>query len=205
MNYILPVIVSLLLFSGCVSTDSSERTNNTQTSSSSLNGSASSGASSSQSSTSSSSSSSSSTGTSVSSSSSSITSVFDPSEAIEDADACTTATGYHVATDNSLDPEGYTDRTNGITILSRYAMSTDPSLSEVKLFYPTFSATLTDSWGLILVSRAYSISYDQGWVSNSPNVVYIKTPPIDTELPECYKYTLNAADGNTISAVKVYR
>ncbi len=203
MNYFYLFLSSVVFLSGCVSTDSSSRSGGTQTNSSSVASSNSTSSSSSQSTTSSSNSNSSTTTS--ASSSSNITSVFDPSEAVEDTNACTTATGYHVATDNSLDPEGYTDRTNGITILSRYAMSTDPSLSEVKLFYPTFTATPSDSWGLILVSRAYSISYDQGWVANTPNVVYIKTPPINTELPECYKYTLNAADGSTISAVKVYR
>ena len=114
-----------------------------------------------------------------------------------DPNACI-STGYTIIEDNSFDPEGRYDYSNGIAVKSFYPMSFNPQLSLVKLYYKASDAVKDEgSWKVFYDSTTtYYVSYTDSWLAYPDNTVYVKTPTGD-----CYKLVLNS--DSISNAVKV--
>ncbi len=130
---------------------------------------------------------------------------FDQDGAILDNEACGAFDGYFTIKDNSFDPEGFYDDTNGITLGSSYPMSFNPNDTEVVLFYKQLTETKTGIFSNIYEDNYY-LSFDQAWIKNSDRTIYLKTPKLEATNNKygCYRYELNSID-STINRVKVYR
>ncbi len=112
--------------------------------------------------------------------------------AIYDPEACV-STGFKVITDNSFDPEGYYDNANGIAVKSLYAMTFNPSESQVVLYYKESDEVDTEDphWNVYYDGDfdSYYISYTDKWFTYANNTVYIKTPD-----RKCYRTTLSGGE-----------
>ena len=131
---------------------------------------------------------------------------YDMEGAILDDKACGSFEGYTAMKDNSFDPEGFYDSENGITIGSSYPLSFNPSESEVVLFRPDLLETKIGTF-TVIYGENYYVSFDQAWVTNVNNIIYVKTPQnADTnDKYGCYRYELDSINNKDINETKVYR
>ena len=120
-----------------------------------------------------------------------------------DPQACRATNGYSLIKDNSFDPSGYTDNANGIKVTSFFPKTFIASSSEVKLFHPGLDGELKDNL-ILLFEAKYSFSYDESWLTNSNNVIYIDTALYTSGNSYCFRYQLDSTDRNQIERVLVH-
>ena len=124
-------------------------------------------------------------------------SVFDPN-------ACG-ATGYTSMSDNSFNVSSSEDVVYGFKLTSYYPKSFDLGASEVTLYHPVnLESSLLDTIVFIYTSN-YSFSFDQAWIENSNNNIYIQSPPDTDGSFKCYRYELNSDTVSDIKMVLVHK
>ena len=131
-------------------------------------------------------------------------SIFDTTDAVYDSQACKISAVYHILKDNSFDPEGREDTVSKLIIKSLYSIQSDPNKSEVYLYHPDLTQAAKNTYSVIYEDD-YKISFDQAWVDNANNIVYIRTPKNSDDKYQCFKYILNDTDASKINGIKVYR
>jgi len=146
-------------------------------------------------------------------------SIFECSNAIYDADACS-ALNYKIASDasyNGMDPaENGSDFFNieneGLSIRSEHleGSSADSAKTWVTLYYKSFPSPKDlgiQGYTSYLKPGYFQLSYDIAWSDTSiPNIdrtMYVRTN--QGLKPACYRLNLNNIDGKLIDVQKVYR
>ena len=120
-----------------------------------------------------------------------------------DPQACRATNGYSLIKDNSFDPSGFTDESNGIKVTSFFPKTFTASNSEVSLFHPGLDGEFNNSWTLLFENK-YSFSFEESWVTNSNNVIYIGTAKYDSGKDYCFRYQLDSTDRNQVERVLVH-
>lgn len=146
-----------------------------------------------------------------------IDSAFDYVDAIEDPLACTTNSGYRVASDASYDgsslsengASGFIIQDQGLVLRSEH-MSQDNKSTVITLFYKKFpSVENLNIQGVTSykMEGVFYLSYDIAWSDTSiagiDNTMYLQSNK--NTPPSCYRLKLNSAIGSQIDVQKVYR
>ena len=135
--------------------------------------------------------------------------LYDEAEADFDPQSCTTLNSYNFLVDSSLDSDSKADLINGLEInsfLDQTSISADFDKTEVRAFYPDFTSVKKNSYTTIYEPDEYYLSFDEGWLLNSDNHVYIQLPnDVNSSLLDCYSYTLDTVTKSELVRKKVYR
>ncbi|MDO8454319.1 MAG: hypothetical protein Q7S59_07095, partial [Sulfurimonas sp.] len=129
---------------------------------------------------------------------------FNTTDAIYDGEACLDNSTNNVIDNTSFIPDSTADTTNGVYIKSNIGFNTQIEKTVVQLFYPNLSVGKTGV-KTMFIGNKYYLEFDNAWVSNSDNKVYIQTPSSDSNLSECYKLNLSSINANVLTTTKVFR
>lgn len=129
---------------------------------------------------------------------------FDMKDATFDEKACSIENGYNVTQDSSFDPNATPDDDNGLEIESRYAYNTDVEATKVYIFYPDLTQEKI-SRNVNVYSENYRFGFDEAWIANDTNTVYIRLAKNGAGIYGCYRYELDSLNGESIQSTKVYR
>ena len=128
---------------------------------------------------------------------------FDSNDAEKDSNACLDDGTYNRLTDSVFDPVYNSDDENGIQISSM--LPSDPDVHEITIYYPDLTLEKTQVWVNVTSPDEYRFSFDQIWIDNDDNRIYILVPTVSYRKPSCYRYELNSPSADGIEKVKVYR
>lgn len=140
-----------------------------------------------------------------------LNSVFDTTGAIKDEQACIASNGYGALHDISTDSSVATDLDNGLEFSSLIPFGTNGEFAEGyegTLYRTALKEIKSSSYTFILKENTYSITFDNSWVVNANNVVYVKMArviAVDGSKPSCFRLKLDSLNSNEISEVKVFR
>lgn len=129
---------------------------------------------------------------------------FDMKDATFDAQACSIDNGYRVISDSSFDPNATPDDSNGIEIESRYAYNSDVEATKIYIFYPDLTQEIK-SHNVNVYSENYRFGFNEAWLANSNNIVYVRLAKNGVGHYACYRYELNSLTGTSVQSTKVYR
>jgi hypothetical protein len=129
---------------------------------------------------------------------------FNTTDAIYDGEACLDSSAYNVIDNTSFIPDSTADTTNGVNIKSNIGFNTKIEKTVVQLFYPDLAMAKTAAKTMFIGDKYY-LEFDNAWISNSDNKVYIQTPSGDSNLSECYKLNLSSTNANVLTTTKVFR
>jgi hypothetical protein len=129
---------------------------------------------------------------------------FNTTDAIYDGEACLDSSTYNVIDNTSFIPDSTADTTNGVYIKSNIGFNTKIEKTVIKLFYPNLSVERIGT-NTMFIGNKYYLEFDNAWVSNSDNKVYIQTPSSDSNLSECYRLNLSSTNANALATTKVFR
>jgi len=129
---------------------------------------------------------------------------FDMKDATFDQQACSIENDYNVISDSSFDPNATPDDDNGVEIESRYAYNTDVEATKIYLFYPNLTKEMV-SRNVNVYSENYRFGFNEAWIANNDNIIYIRLAKNGAGIYSCYRYELNSLTGSSIQSMKVYR
>ncbi len=129
---------------------------------------------------------------------------FNTTDAIYDPEACLDGSAYSVIENIIFSPEATADTINGVYIKSSIGFSVNTEKTKVKLFYPDLTLEKTGK-RTTFASNKYYLEFDQAWVSNTNNKVYIQTPIENSKLYQCFKLELSSIISNELKTTKVFR
>jgi hypothetical protein len=138
-------------------------------------------------------------------------SLFDSVDAVKDDLACMASNGYGAIHDNSYYSGVYTDVVNGLEFSSLVPYGTNGEFSEgyeATLYRPSLAVAASESYVFVLEAGKYSITFDEAWIFNTNNTVYVKIAKDYSKpdsKPSCFRLKLNSKNLDEISPVKVYR
>ena len=128
---------------------------------------------------------------------------FSKVEAIYDEKACTLKYGYNSIFDTNATSVRVEDAKNGLSLFSNYSSGATKEDNEVTIYYPTLQSEKTGD-PTIVIKENYYFSYDNAWINDSDNAIYIQIPK-DKDSPYiCYKINLNTNKENDLVFTKVY-
>ena len=132
-------------------------------------------------------------------------SIFNQENAIYDENACISRDAYNELVNQAFYIGLVTDTLNGISIKSNYDFDADFEKSEVTIYYPSISQTLSDDTIIVFEEDInYYFTFDAAWVDNVEKTIYIKTPKDTQGLFNCYRYELNSIQYSDITKTKVF-
>ena len=124
---------------------------------------------------------------------------FDTADAIFDENACLESNNYNMISNSSLFPSTANDANETIFLRSDFT----GIYNEVELFYPKLQENKTLQ-KVILFEDNYYFVFDEAWINNSNNTVYIKLPKDENLLHSCYRFELNSTEPSDIVGKKVF-
>ena len=131
-------------------------------------------------------------------------SMFSKTDAIYDTSACViTSENNNTIKDSNGSISRVDDTVNGISLDSSYSSGLTDEENEVKIFYSNLDKARTYN-STVIDKNNYYFSFDDTWLTNSPNTIYIQTPKEVDSLYRCYRVKLNSTIESEISFVKVY-
>jgi hypothetical protein len=130
---------------------------------------------------------------------------FSTADALYDSSACLVNDTYLAIDDSSFDPLSNVDVENGIEINSDYPYDSDVEETKVAIYYPRLTQPLINKSINVYSDTFYRFGFDEAWVDNENQTIYIRTPRGDKNYNICYRYTLNSLVATTITPTKVYR
>ena len=131
--------------------------------------------------------------------------IFNTTNAIYDENGCVSQDGYNELMSNAFSPELVNDSINGISLKSNYLLGDDLDGSDVILYYPSITQNLSNNIIYVFEENInYYFTYDEAWVENTEQTVYVKTPKDTQGLYSCYRYQLSSTTTNDITPTKVF-
>ncbi|MEA3228748.1 MAG: hypothetical protein U9P38_06735 [Campylobacterota bacterium] len=127
--------------------------------------------------------------------------IFKTSDAIYDKQACLAKDGYNSLSNS--EKSIIADDGNGISLSSGY-IDENIENSEVTIFYPDLEQVLSSNYKVIFKDNYY-FRFNENWVNNRNNIVYIMTPKNAEIESNCYRFELNDRIKNDTKGVNVYR
>jgi len=124
---------------------------------------------------------------------------FDTTDATLDENACLESDNYNMISNSSLFHSTTNDDNETIFLRSEYT----GIYNEVELFYPELQESKTFE-KVILFEDNYYFVFDEAWLNNSNNTVYIKLPKDENNLHSCYRFELNSTEPSDIIGTKVF-
>lgn len=132
--------------------------------------------------------------------------IFNTTNAIYDESACTDDGflsiinyGFFTSPDAST-----TDQNDTMTLRSKFT-SDDFSLDSTKvtMFYTVLENSKTGE-KIPVVETEYTFGFDESYVGNMNNTIYIMTPKDERGLHSCYRYELDSTSASNITRTKVF-
>ena len=129
-------------------------------------------------------------------------SLFDKTDAVFDKQACQVNSNFNVLVSNSSSSNSGADSINAISIQSEFINDIIEE-TEVTLFYPTLQVSKGDT-NIIAFKDRHFFVFNNAWVDNNDNTIYIQTPKDNSTLFECHRFKLDSTDVTSITGEKVY-
>ena len=126
--------------------------------------------------------------------------IFDSTDAVLDELACLETNNYNVIENSSLFLQTNSDKNETISLRSQYG---SPYYNEVQLFYPNLQESKTFK-KVIMFEENYYFVFDEAWINNTNNTIYIKTPQDENNAHSCYRFELNSTEPNDMVGTKVF-
>ena len=130
-------------------------------------------------------------------------SIFSKTDAIYDKSACTLQDSGNTLADTDDESQRVYDIENGLSLSSSYTSGLTQEENEVTIYYPNLEKTKSGD-NTVVFKDNYYFSYDNAWIENSNNTIYIKTPKEVDSPYGCYRVKLDSMSENDITFVKVY-
>ena len=129
---------------------------------------------------------------------------FSKTDAIFDKSACIiNSENNNTIKDSNGSINRVDDTVNGISLDSSYNSGSSTEENEVKIFYSDLDTSKSND-NVVIEKDNYYFSFDDAWITNSPNTIYIQTPKETDNLYRCYRVKLNSTVESDISFTKVY-
>ena len=130
--------------------------------------------------------------------------IFVTDSAIYDSKACLIDDEYKLFLDSSLDPSSSGVDSQGLEVGSFLDFNVDVAKTQIGLYYPDLVLTLEGKRANIFEDD-YWFGFDNIWVFNGANTIYIRIPKNSNGLFTCYRYKLDSVNSGDLTRVKVYR
>jgi len=130
-------------------------------------------------------------------------SIFSKADAIFDNSACNLKDTNNTIKDANGTSVRVEDFENGLSLSSSYTSGLTQDENEVTIYYPNLEQTKSGD-NTVVFKDNYYFSYDNAWIENSNNTIYIKTPKEADSPYGCYRVKLDSMSENDITFVKVY-
>ena len=130
--------------------------------------------------------------------------IFVTDGAVYDSKACVIDDEYELFLDSSLDPGSTSKDSEGLEVGSFLDFDVDVAKTQIGLYYPDFVLTLEGKKANVFEDD-YWFGFDNIWVFNGANTIYIRIPKNSNGLFTCYRYKLSSVNTDDLTRVKVYR
>ena len=130
--------------------------------------------------------------------------IFVTDGAVYDSKACVIDDDYGIILDSSLDPSSTGIDGEGLEIGSFLDFSVEVDKTQVAMYYPDFVLT-PEGKKTSVFEDEYWFGFDNLWVFNGMNTIYVRTPKNSSGLFTCYRYKLDSVNSDDLTRVKVYR